>query len=144
TATHRCLRPAPQGMYPRTNPCPSSTERRSRAGLHDGGCDRMSESAGAVSADMQRIAAFRERFEAIERQVHRVIVGHRVVLRKVLAAFFAGGHVLLDGVPGLGKTLLVRSVNTPLGLSFKRIQFTPDLMPSDIIGAQILTESQEG
>jgi MoxR-like ATPase len=104
----------------------------------------MSESQGAAGADLQRITAFRERFAAVECQVHRVIVGHQAVLRKVLAAFFAGGHVLLEGVPGLGKTLLVRSLNTALGLSFKRIQFTPDLMPSDIIGAQILTESQGG
>ena len=67
----------------------------------------MSEPPGA---DVQRIAAFRERFDAVEQQVHRMIVGHRAVLRKVLAAFFAGGHVLLEGVPGLGKTLLVRTL----------------------------------
>ncbi len=90
----------------------------------------------------QRIEGFRERFHALEDEVGKVIVGHRAVLRKVLAAFFAGGHVLLEGVPGLGKTLIVRSVSKALGLSFKRIQFTPDLMPSDIIGAQILTEEK--
>jgi MoxR-like ATPase len=90
----------------------------------------------------QRIENFRERFQALEQEVAKVIVGHRAVLRKVLAAFFAGGHVLLEGVPGLGKTLIVRSVSKALGLSFKRIQFTPDLMPSDIIGAQILTEEK--
>jgi len=90
----------------------------------------------------QRIEDFRERFQALEQEVAKVIVGHRAVLRKVLAAFFAGGHVLLEGVPGLGKTLIVRSVSKALGLSFKRIQFTPDLMPSDIIGAQILTEEK--
>jgi MoxR-like ATPase len=102
----------------------------------------MSDSSAANGADRARVDAFRERFTAIEREVGKVIVGHRAVLRKVLAAFFAGGHVLLEGVPGLGKTLIVRSVSTALGLSFKRIQFTPDLMPSDIIGAQILTEDK--
>src|SRR5262249_52500594 len=81
----------------------------------------------------QRLAEFRSRFLAIEAEVGKLIVGHRSVLRKLLAAFFAGGHVLLEGVPGLGKTLIVRSVATALGLSFKRIQFTPDLMPADII-----------
>ncbi|TMA13072.1 MAG: AAA family ATPase, partial [Deltaproteobacteria bacterium] len=61
-------------------------------------------------------------------------------MRKVLIAFFAGGHVLLEGVPGLGKTLLVKSLSRALGLSFRRVQFTPDLMPSDIIGTQVLAE----
>jgi len=89
-----------------------------------------------------RIAQFRERFLAVEAEVGKLIVGQRAVLRKVLAAFFAGGHVLLEGVPGLGKTLIVRSVSTALGLSFKRIQFTPDLMPADIIGTQMLVEEQ--
>ena len=101
----------------------------------------MSDST-AAGAERARIEGFRERFIGLEREVGKVIVGHQAVLRKVLAAFFAGGHVLLEGVPGLGKTLIVRSVSTALGLSFKRIQFTPDLMPSDIIGAQILTEDK--
>jgi MoxR-like ATPase len=102
----------------------------------------MSAVSESQSDAAQRIEDFRERFRAIEQEVGKVIVGHRAVLRKVLAAFFAGGHVLLEGVPGLGKTLIVRSVTKALGLSFKRIQFTPDLMPSDIIGAQILTEEK--
>jgi MoxR-like ATPase len=99
---------------------------------------------GAAASESERIAGFRERFQAIEGEVAKVIVGHQAVVRKVLAAFFSGGHVLLEGVPGLGKTLIVRSVSTALGVSFKRIQFTPDLMPSDIIGAQILTEAHGG
>jgi MoxR-like ATPase len=103
----------------------------------------MSSSAPGNAA-AERIQSFRDRFVAIEREVQKVIVGHERVLRKVLAAFFADGHVLLEGVPGLGKTLIVRTVSKALGLSFKRIQFTPDLMPSDIIGAQILTETQGG
>src|SRR5882672_12827350 len=75
---------------------------------------------------------------AIEQEMGKVIVGQKDVVRGVLVAAIAGGHVLLEGVPGLGKTLIVRSVAKALGLTFKRIQFTPDLMPADIIGAQIL------
>jgi MoxR-like ATPase len=84
---------------------------------------------------------FQELFHRLESEVSKVIVGHDDVIRKVLIAFFAGGHVLLEGVPGLGKTLLVKSLSRVLGMSFKRIQFTPDLMPSDIVGTQVLAES---
>lgn len=84
---------------------------------------------------------FQETFARLEAEVRKVIVGHDDVLRKVLIAFFAGGHVLLEGVPGLGKTLLVKTLSHALGISFKRIQFTPDLMPSDIVGTQVLAES---
>jgi len=84
---------------------------------------------------------FREIYSRIEAEVKKVIVGHDDVIRKVLIAFFAGGHVLLEGAPGLGKTLLVKSLSRALALSFKRVQFTPDLMPSDILGTQVLTES---
>ena len=83
---------------------------------------------------------FQEVFTGLAREVRKVIVGHDDVIRKVLIAFFAGGHVLLEGVPGLGKTLLVKSLSHALGISFKRIQFTPDLMPSDIVGTQVLAE----
>ncbi|MBI3304172.1 MAG: AAA family ATPase [Deltaproteobacteria bacterium] len=88
----------------------------------------------------ERVKEFRRLFTAIEEEVGRVIVGHREVVRKVLTALFAGGHVLLEGVPGLGKTLMVKSLSQALGLGFKRIQFTPDLMPSDIVGTQVLSE----
>ncbi len=84
---------------------------------------------------------FCEQFSLLEAEVRKIIVGHVDVIRKVLIAFLAGGHVLLEGVPGLGKTLLIKSLSRALGLSFKRVQFTPDLMPSDIIGTQVLTES---
>jgi MoxR-like ATPase len=84
---------------------------------------------------------FQVMFSRLEAEVRKVIVGHDDVIRKVLIAFFAGGHVLLEGVPGLGKTLLVKSLSQALGMSFKRIQFTPDLMPSDIVGTEVLTES---
>jgi MoxR-like ATPase len=83
---------------------------------------------------------FQESFKGLEAEVRKVIVGHNDTIRKVLIAFFAGGHVLLEGVPGLGKTLLVKTLSHALGVSFKRIQFTPDLMPSDIVGTQVLAE----
>ncbi len=83
---------------------------------------------------------YRELFSLLETEVKKIIVGHADVIRKVLIVFFAGGHVLLEGVPGLGKTLLIKSLSRALGLSFKRVQFTPDLMPSDITGTQVLTE----
>jgi MoxR-like ATPase len=89
----------------------------------------------------QRVAEFQRVFERAEEDVGRVIVGHREVVRKLLTALFAGGHILIEGVPGLGKTLLVKTVSEVLGLTFKRIQFTPDLMPADIIGTQVLTEA---
>ncbi len=84
---------------------------------------------------------FKEIFCRIEAEIKEVIVGHANIVRKVLIAFFAGGHVLLEGAPGLGKTLLVKSLSRALGLSFKRVQFTPDLMPADIIGTQVLSET---
>src|SRR5258705_9540899 len=84
---------------------------------------------------------FREIFKRLQTEVQKVIVGHDDLIRKVLIAFFAGGHVLLEGVPGLGKTLLVKSLSRALGMSFKRIQFPPDLMPSDIVGTEVLTDT---
>ncbi len=92
----------------------------------------------------QHIVAFNETFSQVEAEVGRVIVGQKDIIRRTLSAIFAGGHVLLEGVPGLGKTLLVKSISRALGLSFKRIQFTPDLMPSDVTGTQVLTEDESG
>src|SRR6201987_1205286 len=89
----------------------------------------------------QRVAEFRRVFLRAEEEVSRVIVGHQEVIRKLLTALFCGGHIVIEGVPGLGKTLMVKTAAETLGLSFKRIQFTPDLMPSDIIGTQVLTET---
>jgi MoxR-like ATPase len=84
---------------------------------------------------------FQQVFNRLEAEVQKVIVGHNDLIRKILIAFFAGGHVLLEGVPGLGKTLLVKALTHALGMSFKRIQFTPDLMPSDIVGTEVLTDT---
>lgn len=92
----------------------------------------------------QSIIDFQTSFSTIETEIGRVIVGMKDIVRLTLAAIFAGGHVLLEGAPGLGKTRLVRSISSALGLSFKRIQFTPDLMPSDVTGTQILTENEAG
>jgi len=98
--------------------------------------------APQISTPTQRINEFRQAFSRAEAEIGRVIVGHQPVVRKILTALFGGGHVLIEGVPGLGKTLMVKTASEALGLTFKRIQFTPDLMPSDIIGTQILTEAE--
>jgi MoxR-like ATPase len=83
---------------------------------------------------------FRQMFESLRREVAAVIVGHDDIVENVLVCLFCGGHVLLEGVPGLGKTLLVRTLSSALSLQFRRIQFTPDLMPADIIGTNIVME----
>jgi MoxR-like ATPase len=92
----------------------------------------------------QQAEEFRRRYAAVKEQVGRVIVGHEEVVHGVLTCLFVGGHCLLEGVPGLGKTLLVRTLAETLALPFNRIQFTPDLMPSDILGTNIITETPEG
>jgi MoxR-like ATPase len=91
-----------------------------------------------------RAEQFRTRFAALESEIGKVIVGQPEVVRGVLTALLVGGHVLLEGVPGLGKTLLVRTLAQALDLTFNRIQFTPDLMPSDITGTNIITEGADG
>ena len=83
---------------------------------------------------------FRQHAEKIESEVGKVIVGQNEVVRHVLVSILAGGHVLLEGVPGLGKTMLIRTLGEALDLKFSRIQFTPDLMPADIVGTEILTD----
>ena len=92
----------------------------------------------------ERAAQFRERFANLEAEIGKVIVGQPEIVRGVLTCLFVGGHVLLEGVPGLGKTLLIRTLAQVLELHFARIQFTPDLMPSDIIGTNIISESADG
>jgi MoxR-like ATPase len=91
-----------------------------------------------------RVQAFVTAFEGLRAEVEKVIVGHREVITHVLTGMFAGGHVLLEGVPGLGKTLLIKTLSEGLDLSFSRIQFTPDLMPADIIGTNIIVEDADG
>jgi MoxR-like ATPase len=92
----------------------------------------------------RELNGFLDTFSRVESEIARVIVGMREVVRLTIVSVFAGGHVLLEGVPGLGKTLLVKSIARALGLNFRRIQFTPDLMPSDVTGTQVLTEDDDG
>jgi MoxR-like ATPase len=90
------------------------------------------------------VADFRETAADIENEVGKVIVGQKEVVRHVLIGILGGGHVLLEGVPGLGKTMLIRTLGQALHLEFSRIQFTPDLMPADITGTDIMEESAGG
>ncbi len=96
--------------------------------------------------DMQvehEVAAFREEFDKLRGEIGKMIVGHRDIVDGVLVCLFADGHALLEGVPGLGKTLLIRTLSQALNLDFSRIQFTPDLMPADIIGTNIINEDPQ-
>jgi MoxR-like ATPase len=90
------------------------------------------------------IQRFTEAYAGLRAEIGKVIVGHQGIVEGTLIALFAGGHVLLEGVPGLGKTLLVRTLSEVLELSFNRIQFTPDLMPADILGTNLVMESPGG
>ncbi len=92
----------------------------------------------------QQLAAFAERLERLRNEIGKVLVGQKDVIDGVLTCLVADGHVLLEGVPGLGKTLLVRTLADCLHLGYTRIQFTPDLMPADILGTHILTEGEDG
>jgi MoxR-like ATPase len=92
----------------------------------------------------ERADAFRKAYGRVQREIGKVIVGHTDIVHGVLTCLFVGGHALLEGVPGLGKTLLVRTLSQVLELAFSRIQFTPDLMPSDIIGTNIISEAPDG
>ncbi len=102
---------------------------------------------GIPTEDLQQVAErcrdFRAKFDSVQEQIAKVIVGQQEVVRNVLIALFCGGHVLLEGVPGLGKTLLVRTLSSSLSLKFRRIQFTPDLMPADIVGTNMVIEDSE-
>jgi MoxR-like ATPase len=92
----------------------------------------------------ERAHKFREQFFALSDEIGRVIVGQKGVIEGVLTCLFAGGNALLEGVPGLGKTLLIRTLAQTLDLPFSRIQFTPDLMPADIIGTEIINIDENG
>ena len=92
----------------------------------------------------QRIARARRSFDELRAEMARLIVGHEELIEQVFIALVCGGHCLLEGVPGLGKTLMVRSLGEILSLSFSRIQFTPDLMPADITGTNMLTDDPTG
>src|SRR6516165_10414609 len=98
-------------------------------------------SADAIKGQLER---FRADFGRLRAEIGKVIVGQHDIVEGTLAALIAGGHVLLEGVPGLGKTLLVRSISDALHLKFSRVQFTPDLMPADLIGTNVVFETPEG
>src|SRR3954449_5356270 len=99
----------------------------------------------SIGESMQQQAEqFRNRYNSVKEQIGRVIVGHDDIVHGVLTSMFIGGHCLLEGVPGLGKTLLVRTLAETLNLDFSRIQFTPDLMPADILGTNMIIEDQAG
>ncbi len=95
------------------------------------------------SSDIDGAKALVEKYEALRKETAKVIVGQNDIIHDTLLSIFSQGHVLLVGVPGLAKTLLVNTIGKALGLSFSRIQFTPDLMPSDIVGTEILDESRQ-
>ncbi len=86
------------------------------------------------------VTHFRDVFQALRDQLGRIVVGHSESIEQILTAFFAGGHVLIEGVPGTGKTLIVRTLGEALNLSFNRVQFTVDLMPADITGTRVVVE----
>src|ERR1044072_235170 len=92
----------------------------------------------------QRISSARRSFGELKAEMARIIVGHQSLIEQVFIALVCGGHCLLEGVPGLGKTLMVRSLGEVLSLSFSRVQFTPDLMPADITGTNMLTDDASG
>src|SRR5882757_427786 len=92
----------------------------------------------------EQIQSFRQNYASLREEIGKVIVGHEAIVEGTLIAVLAGGHVLLEGVPGLGKTLLVRTLSEVLDLSFNRIQFTPDLMPADILGTNMVMETTGG
>jgi MoxR-like ATPase len=95
------------------------------------------------ASDKEALLALQSKHQELLAEVGKVMVGQEQVIREVVTAIFANGHVLLVGVPGLAKTLLVNTIAQALGLEFNRIQFTPDLMPSDIVGSEILDESRQ-
>ena len=101
-----------------------------------------------MSSDPQSIEAradeFRASFQRVRAEIGKVIVGHEEIVQGVLTCLFVGGHALLEGVPGLGKTLLIRTLSDALSLDFNRIQFTPDLMPADILGTNVVMETPDG
>ena len=91
-----------------------------------------------------QVPQFRTKFHRIKVEVQKRIIGQDNVVEDILICLFANGHALIEGVPGLGKTRMIQTLSEVLDLSFKRIQFTPDMMPSDITGTTILVEDQQG
>src|SRR5437762_835085 len=102
----------------------------------------MSDTQELAQNDLEAIKKLRDAFSEIKRQLSRVIVGQDQVIEELLIALFSRGHCMLEGVPGLAKTLMISTLAKCLSLAFSRIQFTPDLMPSDITGTEVIEENR--
>src|SRR3954451_21577072 len=102
----------------------------------------MSDTAAASADDLKTLESLKSAYSAVRRELGKVIVGQDEVIEQLLIAIFAQGHCLLEGVPGLAKTLMVSTLARSLHLQFTRIQFTPDLMPSDITGTEVIQENK--
>ena len=94
-------------------------------------------------SDVASLKQHLQKYETLKQEISKIIVGQDAVIEQILISIFSGGHSLLVGVPGLAKTLMVNTIAKALGLDFKRIQFTPDLMPSDILGSEILDNDRQ-
>ena len=94
-------------------------------------------------SDVALLKQYLQKYETLKQEISKIIVGQDAVIEQILISIFSGGHSLLVGVPGLAKTLMVNTISEALGLDFKRIQFTPDLMPSDILGSEILDNDRQ-
>src|SRR5688572_13196094 len=93
--------------------------------------------------DLQAVHRLKEAYQQINAELSKVVIGQRQVIEELMVAMFARGHCLLVGVPGLAKTLMIRTVADALALAFSRIQFTPDLMPADITGTEVIQDNRE-
>src|SRR5688572_126039 len=106
--------------------------------------EQSSMAAAPVPVPHEKVARFQADCNALRREIGKVIVGNQEIVDGVLICLLSGGHALLEGVPGLGKTLLVRTMSQALDLHFSRIQFTPDLMPADIMGTTVISDDPSG
>src|ERR671912_288063 len=105
----------------------------------------MTQAAPGIDPQIHHLCeTFRRDYRAVQQEIAKAIVGHTEIVDGVLTCLFVGGHALLEGVPGLGKTALIRSLASALNLKFSRIQFTPDLMPADVIGTNVIQENEPG